>query len=152
MEIIVPKIEDFDEINKIAKQVHEMHVKWRPDIYVSVDEVIQKDLFKELVMNKEIYVIKEKDKIIGYVTFKINEKQRHGMHDRKIINIEAIGIDKKYRNKGMGSKLINHIINIGKKQKCTDLYLSVNEENINAIKFYEKLGMKVKNISYSMKI
>ena len=29
-------------------------------------------------------------------------------------------------------------------QNCTDIYLTVNEENTQAVKFYEKLGIKVK--------
>ena len=32
------------------------------------------------------------------------------------------------------------------------MYLTVNEENINAIKLYEKFGFKVKSIAYSMQI
>lgn len=74
------------------------------------------------------------------------------MHYRKLLDIDAICIDKDYRRKGFGTALINYLIKLGKKEKCTDLYLTVNEENIEAIKTYEKLGMKVKNIAYSMKI
>jgi len=33
MEIEIPKIGDLSEIDKIAVQVHECHVKWRPDIF-----------------------------------------------------------------------------------------------------------------------
>ena len=35
--IETPKIEDLREIDKIALQVHECHVKWRPDIFVPTD-------------------------------------------------------------------------------------------------------------------
>ena len=74
------------------------------------------------------------------------------MQYRKILHIDAIGIDEKYRRNGVGTQLINYIIDLAKKEKCTDLQLSVNEENTEAIKLYEKIGMRVKNISYSMKI
>ena len=47
---------------------------------------------------------------------------------------------------------MQHIIKLGKKECYTDIQLTVNEENTKAIKFYEKLGMRIKNISYSMKI
>jgi len=39
-----------------------------------------------------------------------------------------------------------------KENNCTDVRLTVNEENEKAIKLYEKLGMKVRNIAYTMKI
>ncbi len=41
---------------------------------------------------------------------------------------------------------------IGKENNCTDLYLTVNKENENAIKVYEEFGFKVKSIAYSMQI
>ena len=39
-----------------------------------------------------------------------------------------------------------------KKENCTDLYLKVNKENVNAIKVYEDLEFKVKSMAYSMQI
>lgn len=34
--IEIPKIEDFEKVNVLAKQVHELHVNWRPDLFLSV--------------------------------------------------------------------------------------------------------------------
>lgn len=152
MIINIPKMEEWEEVNKIAKQVHEMHVKWRPDIFKSVEDVIEKSRFEDLINNKEIYVIRQDNNIIGYITFCIKQKDIHGMQHRKILHIDSIAVDKDYRGKGSGTQLIKHVIDLGKKQNCTDLSLSVNEENVDAIKLYEKLGMRVKGISYSMKI
>lgn len=152
MKIEVPKITDWKEVNKIAKQVHEMHVEWRPDIFVSVEDVIEKERYETLVENEDIYIIKEAEIIVGYAMLERKERKSHGMHYRKIINIEAIAIDEKYRGKGYGTALINYIIDVAKKENCTDLYLTVNEENEDAIKLYEKIGMRVRNIAYSMKI
>ena len=49
-------------------------------------------------------------------------------------------------------QILSFIKEYAKENNCTDLYLTVNEENENAIKTYEKFGMKVKNIAYSMRI
>ena len=68
------------------------------------------------------------------------------------MTIEAIGVDSNYQNKGIGKQLMDYVISIAKEQGCNTVALTVNKENITAIKFYEKLGMRVKNISYSMKI
>jgi len=152
MEILVPKISDFTEVNKIAKQVHELHVSWRPDIYVSVDTVILKEVYENMVENSNIFVIKYKGNIIGYTSFQIEEKSSHGMHDRKILKINALAIDEVYRGKGFGTKLLEHIEGYARQNNCTDIYLSVNEENIQAKKLYEKIGMTVKNINYSKKL
>lgn len=150
--IEVPKMEDFHKVNELAKQVHELHVKWRPDLFLSVDEVISKEDFEEMVQAKEILVAKIKDEIVGYITFNIKEKNNPSMRYRKQLQIEAICVDEKNRGKGIGKVLLNKVKGFGKENDCTDLYLTVNEENRNAIRVYEEFGFKVKSIAYSMQI
>ena len=152
MEIVVPKIEDFKRVNELAREVHELHVKWRPDLFVSVENVILEDRFKSLIENKNIYVIKDNEVIVGYAITCIKEKENHGMRKRKQFDIEAIGIGEEYRRKGYGTELLNYLKDLAKELECTDMYLTVNEENIPAIKIYEKFGFKLKNIAYSMEL
>lgn len=152
MEIVVPKIEDFKRVNEIAKQLHELHVKWRPDLFFSVETVILEGRYKSLIEDENIVVIKDNEEIVGYAVFCIKEKENHGMRRRKQFDVEAIGIGEEYRGKGYGTKLLNYLKELAKGLECTDMYLTVNEENIPAIKNYEKFGFKLKNIAYSMEI
>lgn len=154
MKIELPNINDWEVINNLAIQVHKLHVNWRPDLFISVDEVITKEELAEMIENKEIFVAKINDVIVGYITFIIREKinQNPKFRRRKQLNIEAMCVDDNYRGKGIGTALLNFIKEEAIRNNCTDIYLTVNEENKNAIKTYEKFGMKVKNISYSMKI
>ena len=152
MIIETPKIPDYIEINNLAKQVHRLHVKWRPDLYLDIDEVIKKEDLKEKIQSNEIIVAKMQNNIVGYVTFNIQEKNNPIMRYRKQLQIEAICVDENNRCKGIGTELLKHLKNIAKEKNCTDMYLTVNEENINAIKLYEKFGFKVKSIAYSMQI
>lgn len=150
--IEIPQIEDFNRVNELAKQVHELHVNWRPDLFLSVDEVISKENFEEMIQSKEIFIAKIQDEIVGYITFNIKEKNNSSMRYRKQLQIEAICVDEKNRGKGIGTELLKHIKEFGKENNCTDLYLTVNKENENAIKVYEEFGFKVKSIAYSMQI
>ena len=154
MDIIVeiPKVEDFKRINELAVQVHEMHVTWNPDIFKSVKEVINKEYFDILIKNEDIYIAKVDKEIVGYIIFNIKEKENPSMRYRKQLNIDAICVDERYRGKGIGTKILESIKEIAKTKGCTDLYLTVNQENENAIKVYEKFGFKVKNIAYMMKL
>ena len=154
MDIVVevPKIEDFKRVNELAVQVHEMHVTWNPDIFKSVEEVINKEYFENLIKNEEIYIAKVDQEIVGYIIFNIKEKENSSMRYRKQLNIDAICVDERYRGKGIGTKILESIKEIAKTRGCTDLYLTVNQENENAIKVYEKFGFKVKNIAYMMKL
>lgn len=150
--IEIPKIEDFEKVNVLAKQVHELHVNWRPDLFLSVDEVISKEYFEEMIQTRQIFVAKMQDEIVGYITFNIKEKSNTSMRYRRQLQIEAICVDEKNRGKGIGTELLKHIKEFGKENNCTDLYLTVNKENENAIKAYEEFGFEVKSIAYSMQI
>lgn len=152
MIIEIPKITDYTEINNLAKQVHELHVNWRPDLFADVENVIKKENLEIMINNKEIYIAKENSKIIGYITVSVKDKTNPIMKPKKYLSIDSICVDKKNRNQGVGTALLDFSKELAKIKQCTDLYLTVNQENFKAIKLYEKFGFKVKNISYSMKI
>lgn len=147
-----PKKEDWNRVNVLARQVHELHVRWRPDLFLYVEEVIGAGQFEEMIQEEKILVAKLQEEIVGYVTFCMKEKNHSGMRYRKYLCIDAICVDEKERGKGIGTLLLRHTRKIAEENGCTDLYLTVNEENEDAIKLYEKFGMKVKNIAYSMQI
>lgn len=150
--IEIPKLEDLREVNKLAQQVHELHVNWRPDLFLSVDEVISKEDFEEMIQSEEIFIAKIQDEIVGYITFNIKEKKNPNMRYRKQLQIEAVCVDEKNRGKGIGTELLRKVKEFAKENNCTDLYLTVNEENKSAIRVYEEFGFKVKSIAYSMQI
>lgn len=138
----------------MAVQVHELHVRWRPDLFNSVKEVITLDEFEELIQNKEIYVSIIDNKVVGYIIFCIIEKKNQNprFRYRKQINVDAMCVDENYRGQGIGTTLLSFVEQIGVDNKCTDIYLTVNEENIGAIKTYESFGMRVKNIAYMRRL
>ena len=152
IKIEIPKTEDIRDINKLAKQVQKLHVNWRPDLYLDLEQVIQIDELEKKIELKQIYIAKFNDEIIGYIMFDIIEKTNNIMRYRKQLNIDAICVDEKYRGKGIGTYLLNYTKEIAIENNCTDMYLTVNEENKDAIKLYEKFGFRIKNIAYSMGI
>lgn len=150
--IEVPKIEDLKRVNELAVQVHEIHVNWNPDLFKSVKEIFNKKNFKIRIENKEIFIAKVNNEIVGYILFNISEKDNPIMRYRKQLSIESICVDEKIRSNGIGTALLKYVKKFGKENGCTDLYLTVNKENENAIKLYEKFGFNVKNIAYIMKL
>jgi GNAT superfamily N-acetyltransferase len=67
---------------------------------------------------------------------------------KKDIKIEAIAVDKKYRNKKIGTKLIKKAIEFAKSKKYKRIILNVVNTNPNAKRFYLRLGFKVINDRY----
>ena len=105
-----------------------------------------------MIENNEIFVAKIGKVIVGYMIISLKEGKKNGYKYRKELAIDALGVDKDYRNQGIGKKLLEFIKEYAKDNGCTDLRLTVNEENVNAIHLYKKVGFKVKNIAYSMKL
>lgn len=152
IKIVIPKMENQMEINELAKQVHKLHVNWRPDLFLDIEEVISKERLEGLLKHESIYVAKIEEKIVGYIIINIIEKNNPFMRYRKLLDVDTLCIDKNYRGKGIGTKMLEFAKALGLKNDCTDIYLTVNPENENAIKVYENFGMKVKGISYMMEI
>ena len=105
-----------------------------------------------MLKHESIYVAKIDEKIVGYIIIDIIEKNNSFMRYRKLLDVDTLCIDKNYRGKGIGTKMLEFAKTLGLKNDCTDIYLTVNPENKNAIKVYENFGMKVKGISYMMEI
>ena len=49
MEFRFAREADFDAVNRLARQVHELHVQWRPDLFRSVQYPITQVEFSELL-------------------------------------------------------------------------------------------------------
>ena len=58
LKIEIPQIDDWKKVNELARQVQEIHVQWRPDLFINVDNVITQEDFEIMVENKEIVVVK----------------------------------------------------------------------------------------------
>lgn len=78
--------------------------------------------------NSEYFVALQDNEIVGFAGIWISVDDIH------ITNIVA---KKSYRNHGIGTKLLEHLIEISKEKKLSALTLEVNENNEPALKLYE---------------
>ena len=142
MKIELPKLSDHKRINELAIKLHEYHVEWRPDIFIHTDEVISKEELQEMIANEKMFVAKEDNKVLGYIILgPIREDHKNGYNYRKQLELAALIVDDTTRNKGIGTALMKKALEYAKENNCTDVRLTVNEENEKAIKLYEKLGI-----------
>lgn len=88
--------------------------------------------------NSTTIVISVEEIIVGVASIHIIKKLT-----RILGIIEDVAVNKKYRGKGVGKKLVERLILIGKQKNCDKIVLSSSEENS---KFYEKIGFKKKEL------
>lgn len=148
------RIEDFKEVHKLIMQVHKLHVNERSDVYRDVDPLNFEEFQKELSNDNNIYLVAEtKDKVVGICFSQIKEISNNKIaQDRKILHIGNICVDKDRKRNGIGKKLYNQIAQIAKEKNIDNIELMVWGFNKDAIKFYESLGMNIKNIKFEQKI
>ena len=41
-------------VNRLARQIHQLHINWRPDIYRMPEELFPKERFAELIAKREL--------------------------------------------------------------------------------------------------
>lgn len=80
-------------------------------------------------VNSEYFIALKNNEIVGFAGIWISVDDIH---------ITNIVTKKVYRNNGIGTKLLNHLITTAKAKKLSSLTLEVNETNKSAISLYEK--------------
>jgi len=85
----------------------------------------------------DFFVIeKSKDnEIIGLVAF--------GLYSLHIGHIMILAVHPNYQNKGIGTLLLEKVVNDLQKQHVRNIRLEVRTTNLNAIKFYEKHNFRI---------
>lgn len=136
---------DFQDVKEIFKEVHELHVQNRPDIFKNFSPFTKK-FFKKIKddPNSNIIVCEEEGKIKGFVLFEIVEHNAHLTKKVKILKINVIAVKSEFQNMGIGTKLIEHLKNLKEKEKINFINLNVWSFNNKALNFYLKNGFKVK--------
>ena len=152
MIIRIAKLEDYEVIEALAKDVQKMHIKWRPDIYTLESNMIPKEFFKPIVDNKTMYVAEEDNKVKGFIMYTEKEYNIDNQVKRTTYAIDAIAVDKQYRGQGIGTKLIDKIKEIAKDNNVDAIELQVNAKNIAAKAMYEKYGFSDKSINMEINI
>ena len=143
---------DRADINRIARQVHAMHVQWRPDLYTMPEELFPEDRFSELVKNRELYAAKWNGTTVGFVLVRIRVSEGVGKVTRKVMLIDQLCVDEALRNHGIGTQMMTELRVLARAFGCTDLQLGVFPQNDAAVSFYQKCGFMIQNIHMQRKV
>ena len=100
---------DREIVNQLAREVHAMHVAWRPDIYEMVDELYSEERFQEALKARQLYVAKLGGVTVGYVLVKIRDYDWPGVVKRKVMVVDEICVDESCRNRGIGSCMMEEV-------------------------------------------
>ena len=152
MEIRDMESKDYPEIDRLMKELHELHVKGRPDLYTELEHPYSREEFEKIVSDPEIIAIlaEEKSVVIGLCIGTLRKKS--GMVEMKTMYIEDLIVDRNFRGKGIASQLYEEMEKRGRNTGARRLDLMVWEFNNDAKRFYEKQGMRPQRYIYEKEL
>jgi len=78
------------------------------------------------------FVVEEGDEWTGLITFICKDNE-----------MEVMSLDSLREGQGLGTKLMNRVVDEARKQKCKRVLLITTNDNLNAIGFYQKRGFQL---------
>jgi diamine N-acetyltransferase len=122
-------VHDFPAIFSLIKEFAEFQ-KTPDKVKITLEQMIaEKDHF-------QAFVVEYNADIIGFATFFFTYYSWSG----KALYLDDLYIASAYREQGIGSQLLNTVIELAKKEQCRKVRWQVSGWNTNAISFYKKLG------------
>ena len=143
---------DREQVERIAKEVHAMHIAWRPDIYEMPEELYPVERFDRVISEKQLYVAKEQGTVLGYVLLKIRSYDWPGVVRRKVMLVDELAVREEIRGKGIGTAMMDDVKVLARAFGCTDIQLGVYPQNDAAVSFYQKNGLMIRSIDMQMKL
>lgn len=140
---------DLEVINKLLFQVHKVHSDVRPDLFRPGSKKYNDEELKAIIADdrRPIFVAKREGTVLGYA-FCIHQQHigEQSLTDIKTLYIDDLCVDETVRGAHVGSLLYEYVLEYARKNGYYNVTLNVWADNVNALKFYEKLGLKVQKI------
>lgn len=143
------ELRDIPALGRLLYEVHKVHSDVRPDLFKAGARKYTDEQLEEILQSGErpVFVAEQDGQVVGYA-FCI-PKQFVGdrsMTDVRTLHIDDLCVDEAARGKHIGTKLYDFVLDFAKRQGYYNVTLNVWADNKAAVKFYEKIGLRVQKI------
>lgn len=140
---------DIPAIDKLLYEVHKVHSDVRPDLFKAGAKKYADDKLRRIIADdaRPVFVAEKGGTILGYV-FCVHQQHisSENMTDVKTLYIDDLCVDEGVRGEHIGRTLYEYVLDYAKQRGYYNVTLNVWADNTNALKFYEKLGMRTQKI------
>lgn len=144
---------DIPTINKLLYEVLKVHSDVRPDLFKAGTKKYTDEELKEILKDDKtpVFVAEKEGNVVGYA-FCVHQQyiNNNNMTDIKTLYIDDLCVDEAARGAHVGKALYEYVLNYAKAEGCYNVTLNVWADNVNAVKFYEKIGLKIQKIGMEM--
>ena len=143
-------LKDYKEVLRIMRQVQDMHVAWRPDVYKPNNQLFTKDVFNAALSGDTFYVAECGEKVVGVMGLEYRHIETPAHVTRDLVFIDSMAVDEPYRGMGVGHAFFNLVKEIATQKKADGIELQVNARNKQAYEMYTKYGFTEKSINLEL--
>ena len=126
-----------------------MHHEIRPDLFRSGAQKYDEAALVQLMAdpNRPILVAETDGRVEGYAFCILQVTENDPvLTDRRVLYIDDLCVDEKIRGRGIATALYRQVCALAKSLGCHAVTLNVWCGNDNAMKFYEKCGLKPQKV------
>lgn len=147
--------EEAEKINRLRKQVNDLHVMGKPEVFKEGFTNELRDYIHEIFADpmKKIVIYDSGGAICAFAVLNhITKPENPFMFERDYLDIDEFGVDEAIRRKGIATEMIAFIREYAKDQGFSRLELNMWEFNQDALAFYEAIGFTTYRRYMEMKI
>ena len=145
MSIRKAQVIDIPTLQGLLQQILLVHHQARPDIFKAKgskfsNEELEKFLDQD---STTIFVFEnETGDVLGHLFCSIKQPVSPVLNPIKTLFIEDLCVDEKARGQKVGEQLYRFAEDYARKIDCYNLTLNVWNDNVGALRFYERLGLQ----------
>ncbi|HFI0633917.1 TPA: N-acetyltransferase family protein [Streptococcus suis] len=135
---------DIPVLINLLQDILQVHHKARPDIFKSSGQKFSEEDLKALLDNpaKPIFVYEVDGQVVGHLFCELRTATGDVLEPVKTLFIDDLCVASSARGQKIGEQFYDFALSYAKEQGCHNLTLNVWADNVGAVRFYERLGMK----------
>ena len=120
-------------------RIKELYLEMLKSVYhcENVQGYQEKDLDRFFMGKKDRIYVAQDSEVVGFLSVEVHHEQNH------YIYLDDFSVTEKYRNMGIGTKLIDAAESYARKNGIPAVLLHVEKTNESAMGLYEKLGYTI---------
>ena len=132
---------DIEQAADIFRQLHDFHVKEKPDSFRPVPMEFFRGRLEWYVNEENAEVIVSDDGgINAFAAVKILDVSSEEKMPRKLCYVDCFAVDERCQRQGVGRRLMEYIREFAKENDCNSVQLGVSAFNESAREFYRAMG------------
>ena len=147
--------EDLPRVNELRKQVNDLHVEGRPDIFKpGFNQVMQDFLYTMFESDKMDVIVAEREEVIcGFACVQyVDKPESPYSYARRFYDVDEFCVDARFRRQGVATELIDFIKQQAKAKGFDRVELNMWEFNEGALAFYESVGFATYRRNLEMEV